>query len=71
MIAVVGRPAQRELGQIARADHHAGEFIRQIHQKLRPFARLTIFIRYIVNAFIVIKIGEMPAHGFGNIHLSE
>ena len=42
MVAVVGRPAERQLGQVARADHHAAVLVGKIHQHQRAHARLTV-----------------------------
>ena len=42
MIPVVGRPAERQLGQVARADHHAAVLVGEVHQHQRTHARLTV-----------------------------
>ena len=43
MVAVVGRPAERQLGQVARTDHHAAVLVGEVHQHQRAHARLTVF----------------------------
>ena len=42
MVAVVGRPAERQLGQVARTDHHAAVLVGEVHQHQRAHARLTV-----------------------------
>ena len=42
MVAVVGRPAERQLGQVARTDNHAAVLVGEVHQHQRAHARLTV-----------------------------
>ena len=42
VIAVVGRPAERQLGQIARADNHAALLVGKVHQHQCTHTRLTV-----------------------------
>ena len=44
MVAVVGRPTECSLAQIARTDDHAADRIGNIHQYLRALACLRIFV---------------------------
>ena len=44
MIAIVGRPPQRQFRQIARPDNYSVELIGDIHQYLRPLASLRVFV---------------------------
>ena len=44
MVAVVGGPAQRQLAQVARADHQTALHVGDVHQYLRALAGLTVFI---------------------------
>ena len=43
MVAVVGRPAERQLGQVARTDNHAAVLVGEVHQHQRAHAGLTVF----------------------------
>ena len=42
MVAVIGRPAERQLGQVARADHHAAVLVGEVHQHQCTHTRLTV-----------------------------
>ena len=44
MVAVVGRPAERELREIPRPDDEAVFRVRDVHQNLRALAGLRVFI---------------------------
>ena len=53
MVAVVGGPSERQLRQITCADDQPVFRIGQIHQYLRAFACLRVFVNYVVIAFLV------------------
>ena len=53
VISVVRRPAQSQLGQIARADDYTARLIRNIHYDLRTFARLRVLIGNVVYITVV------------------
>ena len=46
MIAVVGRPAESKLGQIARAYYKSARLIGDVHKHLCAFSCLTVFKYY-------------------------
>ena len=47
VVGVIGAPAERKLGQIARADEQRTLFVCGVHEYLRALARLNIFISHI------------------------
>ena len=69
MVAVVGRPAERELRQIAGADHEATGLVGNVHQNLRALARLAVFIGHVVHRFVMADVGEVLPDGGGNVDL--
>ena len=42
VVAIIGRPAERQLGQVARADHHAAVLVGEVHQHQCTHTRLTV-----------------------------
>ena len=71
MVAVVGRPAQRQLGEVAGSDDQSGFRVGDIHQYLRALTCLRIFIDHVAVLRIVPDVGKMPVHGIGNIDRPE
>ena len=69
MVAVVGRPAKRQLGQVAGPDHQSSALVREIHKDLRALACLTVFIGDVVLVGIVTDILKMHLHGIFNVDL--
>ena len=67
MIAVIGGPAQSQLGQITGADDQSVIFIRHIHQNLGTLAGLRIFISNVGDFFIVADVAKMLTDSLGNI----
>ena len=47
VVGIICAPAERKLGQIARADEQRTLFVRGVHEYLRALARLNIFISHI------------------------
>ena len=68
VIAVIGRPTERELAQIAGADHKPARFVCDIHQNERAHARLGVFIRDVGDVAVVTYVLEVSEHAFGYIH---
>ena len=62
MVAVVGRPAERELRKVARTDDEAVRFIGKVHEDLGAFPGLRVFIGDVVVVLIVADVGEMLPH---------
>ncbi len=71
VVAVIGRPAQCKLGKIARAHDEAAAFIGQIHQHLRPLARLAVFIGHVVNVHILPDVGKVLRDRGCDVHLAQ
>ena len=59
MVAVVGRPAESKLAQVACADHHSAHLICDIHKHLCALSRLTILEHNAVIVIIVTDIFKM------------
>ena len=68
MVAVVGCPAERQLGEVPGADDKAAVLIGQVHQDLGALARLGVFIRHVVYHGIVANVLEMAAHRVADRH---
>ena len=66
MVAVVGRPAQRQLRKVARAHHKAAGAVGKVHQLQRAHTRLPVFKGDIQHGLILPDIGKVAAHGVGN-----
>ena len=45
MVAAVGRPAQRHLGQVAGADHKSARLVGDVHEHLSALACLSVLER--------------------------
>ena len=69
MVAVVGRPAESQLRQIARAYNHSARFIGNIHKHLGALARLRIFVGHIKASGVLTDILEMLFNRGGYIDL--
>ena len=63
LVAVVGAPAQRQLAQIARAQREAADLVGDIHDDLRAFARLRIFVGDVVHFGVLPDIFEVLLDG--------
>ena len=59
MVAVVGRPAQHQLGKVTGAHHDAVLLVSDVHQDLGALSCLGIFIGHIGHAFIMADITKM------------
>ena len=59
MIAIVGAPAQRDLAQIARAQHEAADLVGIVHDDLRALAGLAVLVTDIVYIHAVADIGKV------------
>ena len=66
MVRIVGSPTERELGQVARADHEATELVGKVHKDLGAFAGLGVLVGDIRHARVVADVGEMRAHGLAD-----
>lgn len=64
VVAVVGRPAECQFGEIAGSDNEAVLLVGDIHQQLGPFACLAVFVGHVVDGRIVVDVSEMLQAGF-------
>ena len=71
MVAVIGRPAQRQLAQIARADHQTAGPVCKVHQLQRPHPRLSVLIRHILYIFALPDVREVAADGVCDLNFPE
>lgn len=59
VVAIVCGPSQCQFRQVARSYHQSCGLVCDIHQHLRSFARLGIFVNHIVNVCIMSDVGKM------------
>ena len=71
LIAVVCGPAQRQFRQIARTYDQAFRLVGQVHQYLRAFTGLRIFIHRIANRLFMADVLKMASHGARDLHGAE
>ncbi len=71
MVAVEGHPAQRSLGEIARAHHQPARGIADIHENLRAFARLGVFVGYAEIVWIMADVAKVLRNGGGDVDLAQ
>ena len=71
MVAVVGRPAERKLAEVARADHKTARAVCDVHQFQRPDAGLRVFICDVQHILALTDVGEVAADGVGDGDLTE
>ena len=64
MVAVVGRPAECQFGEVAGSDHEAVLLVGDIHQQLGPFACLAVFVGHVMDGRIMVDVAEMLKAGF-------
>ena len=66
VVAVVGRPAECELREVARADDYASGLVGYVHKNLCPFSCLGVLVSHIVHRLVVADVQEMAVTGCGN-----
>ena len=71
MVAVVSGPAKRHFRKVARANHQAVELVGHIHENLRAFAGLCIFVGHIMAGRVVVDVGKMPHHSLRNVDFTN
>ena len=59
MVAVIGRPAECQFGEIAGPYDESVLLVGDIHQQLGPFACLAVFVSHVVDGRIVVDVAEM------------
>ena len=71
VVAVIRRPAQRQLGKIAGADDQPAVLVCQVHQHLGPLPRLGVFIGDVVVLRVLADVPEMLQNRRADGRLSE
>ena len=71
VVTIVGSPSQCQFGEVASAHHKSSGLVGYIHEYLRPFACLTVFICHIVNHGVVCNVTEMDVHSFGDVYFAH
>ena len=71
MISVIGCPSKCQFRQVTCSDHHTARLIRDIHDHLRTFSRLTVFVCHIVIFHIMSDVPEMNGYGFTDIYFPQ
>ena len=71
MVAVVGGKAERQLGEVARADHDAAFLVGEVHQNLRALARLAVFIGHIMRLGVLPDVAEVDVHRVLDVDVRE
>ena len=71
MIAVVGRPAESKLGQIARAYYKSARLIGDVHKHLCAFSCLTVFKYHGQIIYIVSDVQKMLFYAVGYVNLTQ
>ena len=66
VVAVIGRPSQSQLRQVARAKHEAIHLIGEIHQYLGALTRLAVLIGHVVVLGVMTDIFEVLHHSSRN-----
>ena len=63
VVAVVGRPAEGQLAQIARADDEPARAVGEVHELERAHAGLAVFIRHVERGFVLPDVGKVAVDG--------
>ena len=71
MVGVVGRPAERELTEVAGADDDAVRLIRDVHEDLRPLTGLCVLVDHGVILRVVPDVLEMLQHRGLDVDLAQ
>ena len=69
MIAVVGGPAEGELGEITGTDDHTAGLVGDVHKDLSPFSGLRVFIGDIMDIDIMTDVAQVDGNGFFDVYL--
>ena len=71
VVAVVRGPSQSQFRQVAGSHYHAIHLVSHIHQNLRTFACLCVFIRHIMVGHVEIQVLEMLYAGLFDADFSQ
>ena len=67
MVAVVGVPAESNLGKVSRTDHQRPFLVGQVHENLRPLPGLHVLENNVVHRLVMSDVPEMPATGLADV----
>ena len=70
LVTVIRCPTKRQLRKVARANDHAAHLVSNVHQNLRAFASLGVFVHNVVNILVVADVGKVLQHGIHNGNLA-
>ena len=62
VVAVVGTPAESQLAQVPGTHHNAADDAGIVHENLRPFSGLRVFVGAVVDAGVVANVGKVEVH---------
>ena len=71
MVGVIGAPAERKLGEVARADEQRALLVGGVHKYLRALARLNIFVGHVEYAHIVPYVPHMLSTRGDDVYIPE
>jgi len=71
VVAIVGTPSEGQFAEVARADDQSAILVAQVHEDLRAFACLRVFVGCIVDGGVVADVGKMLCDGLGNADLMD
>ena len=71
VVAVVGRPAQRQFRHVSGSDDHTARAVGNIHQDLGTLSGLSVLISHVMIVYVLPDIPEMHSHRLSDIHLTE
>ena len=70
VVAIVGGPPKCQFAQVARTDHKTAHLSGSVHQYLRAFAGLRVFVCQVVHIDVVSQIHEVLCHRGCNAYLA-
>ena len=71
MVAVVGGPAQRQLGEVAGADNEAAGAVGSVHQLEGAHTSLSVLEGDVQHALVLADVGKVAVDRVGDVDLGE
>ena len=71
VVAVVGGPAQGQLGKVAGAHHQAAGAVGSVHQLQGAHAGLAVLVGHVQHALVLADVPEVAVHRGGNVDLGK
>ena len=71
MVTVVGRPAERKLGQITRTYYEPVNCVCGVHKHLGTFPRLRVFVSRVVYTLVMAYVDKVLSYRIGDIYLVQ